>query len=50
MQTVLHKIELFDEKVSIYGQKEKKNNSNSSSGGKYAVCFSLFLTLFNSEV
>ena len=41
MQTVLHKIDVFDEKVIVFGQK-KKNNSNSSWGGKYEVCFPLF--------
>lgn len=36
----------FYEKVIVFGQ--KKNYSNRSWGGKYAVCFSLFLTLSSS--
>ena len=46
MKTVLHKIDVFYEKVIVFGQ--KKNYSNRSWGGKYAVCFSLFLTLSSS--
>ena len=44
---VLHKVDVFDEKVIVFGHK-KKNNSNSSRGGKYAVCFPLFSTLSSS--
>ena len=42
----IHKIDVFDERVSVFGQ--KKNNLNRNWGGKYAVCFPLFLTLPSS--